>query len=121
LIVHGAHSSLYGDGTADHLVAALPQARAVRFERSGHAPHLEEPELFNATLKNFAGRLSRARAARPPNDEEKPMSSTTSLKTGLSGAALAALTAFARPAFAQDAPPAAAGAASSAGPTRMAR
>ncbi|TMJ17430.1 MAG: alpha/beta hydrolase [Alphaproteobacteria bacterium] len=63
LIVHGAHSSLYGDGTADHLVAALPQARAVRFERSGHAPHLEEPDLFNDTLKEFAGRLSRARAA----------------------------------------------------------
>jgi pimeloyl-ACP methyl ester carboxylesterase len=63
LIVHGAHSSLYGAGTADHLVAALPDARAVRFERSGHAPHLEEPDLFNATLKDFAGRLSRARAA----------------------------------------------------------
>jgi pimeloyl-[acyl-carrier protein] methyl ester esterase len=63
LIVHGAHSSLYGDGTADHLVAVLPQASAVRFERSGHAPHLEEPDLFNDTLKNFAGRLSRARAA----------------------------------------------------------
>ena len=63
LIVHGAHSSLYGDGTADHLVAALPQASAVRFERSGHAPHLEESDLFNATLKEFAGRLSRARAA----------------------------------------------------------
>jgi len=63
LIVHGAHSSLYGDGTADHLVAALPEARALRFERSGHAPHLEEPDLFNATLTDFAGRLSRARAA----------------------------------------------------------
>jgi len=63
LIVHGAQSSLYSDGTADHLVAALPHARAIRFERSGHAPHLEEPELFNDTLKDFAGRLSRARAA----------------------------------------------------------
>jgi pimeloyl-ACP methyl ester carboxylesterase len=63
LIVHGALSSLYGDDTADHLVAALPEARAIRFERSGHAPHLEEPELFNATLRNFADRLSRARTA----------------------------------------------------------
>jgi pimeloyl-[acyl-carrier protein] methyl ester esterase len=63
LIVHGAHSSLYGADTADHLVDALPQARAIRFERSGHAPHLEEPALFNDTLKKFAGRLSRARAA----------------------------------------------------------
>lgn len=62
LIVHGAQSSLYGDDTADHLVAALPHARAVRFEGSGHAPHLEEPALFNATIRDFAARLSRDRA-----------------------------------------------------------
>lgn len=61
LIVHGAQSSLYGDETADHLVAALPQASAVRFDRSGHAPHLEQPDLFNRTLSDFADRLSRAR------------------------------------------------------------
>ena len=67
LIVHGAQSQLYGDDTADHLVAALPNARAVRFDRSGHAPHLEEPELFNATLRDFAERLSRAaRHPKPP-------------------------------------------------------
>lgn len=61
LIVHGGQSRLYGDDTADHLVAALPEARAVRFDRSGHAPHLEEPEAFNRTLSDFAARLSRAR------------------------------------------------------------
>ena len=62
LVVHGAQSRLYGEDTADHLVAALPDARAVRFDRSGHAPHLEQPELFNRTLRNFADRLSRGRA-----------------------------------------------------------
>jgi pimeloyl-ACP methyl ester carboxylesterase len=62
LIVHGARSQLYGDDTADHLVEALPQARAVRFDRSGHAPHLEEPLLFNQILRDFAVRLSRASA-----------------------------------------------------------
>jgi pimeloyl-ACP methyl ester carboxylesterase len=67
LIVHGAQSTLYGDDTADHLVAALPDARAIRFDRSGHAPHLEEPELFNRTLKEFAGRLSRTRADQATN------------------------------------------------------
>jgi pimeloyl-ACP methyl ester carboxylesterase len=61
LIVHGAQSSLYGADTADHLVAALPRAHAVRFDKSGHAPHLEEPKLFNAVLKDFADRLSLAR------------------------------------------------------------
>lgn len=65
LIVHGAQSSLYGDGTADHLVAALPRARAVRFPRSGHAPHLEEPELFNRTITDFAATLP---PAQPPHD-----------------------------------------------------
>jgi pimeloyl-ACP methyl ester carboxylesterase len=59
LVIHGARSSLYGEGTADHLVAALPHARAVRFEGSGHAPHLEEPERFNRTVAEFA-------AATPP-------------------------------------------------------
>lgn len=62
LVVHGARSGLYGDDTADHLVAALPNASAVRFEASGHAPHLEQPELFNRTLHDFAARLFRARA-----------------------------------------------------------
>lgn len=62
LIVHGALSSLYGADTADHLVAALPQAHAVRFERSGHAPHLEQSDLFNRTLADFVARLSRDRA-----------------------------------------------------------
>jgi pimeloyl-ACP methyl ester carboxylesterase len=57
LIAHGAQSHLYGADTAGHLVAALPNARAVTFERSGHAPHLEQPELFNAALRDFAAEL----------------------------------------------------------------
>lgn len=65
LVIHGAQSRLYGEDTADHLVAALPDARAVRFDRSGHAPHLEQPDLFNATLTDFADRLFRARATHP--------------------------------------------------------
>ena len=67
LIVHGGRSELYGEDTASHLVAALPHARAIRFEQSGHAPHLEEPELFNATLKDFAARLSPARTNQDSN------------------------------------------------------
>jgi pimeloyl-ACP methyl ester carboxylesterase len=57
LIVHGARSRLYGAETADHLAGALPNARAVRFERSGHAPHLEEPALFNRIVTDFAARV----------------------------------------------------------------
>jgi pimeloyl-[acyl-carrier protein] methyl ester esterase len=60
LVVHGGQSQLYSDATAAHLVATLPDARALRFEASGHAPHLEEPGRFNRALIDFAGRLSRA-------------------------------------------------------------
>ena len=61
LVIHGAQSQLYGPGTADHLVRALPDARAVRFERSGHAPHMEEPEHFNRLIRDFAASLPRVR------------------------------------------------------------
>ena len=57
LVVHGAHSHLYGADTAGHLVEALPQARAIAFDRSGHAPHLEQADLFNAVLRDFAAEL----------------------------------------------------------------
>jgi pimeloyl-ACP methyl ester carboxylesterase len=57
LVVRGAQSHLYGADTAGHLVAALPNARAVAFDRSGHAPHLEQSELFNATIRDFAASL----------------------------------------------------------------
>ena len=63
LVVHGAHSHLYGADTAGHLVAALPNARAVAFDRSGHAPHLEQSELFNASLREFAATLPPVRQA----------------------------------------------------------
>ena len=63
LVVHGARSHLYGADTADHLVAALPRARAVTFDRSGHAPHLEQPELFNSVLREFAADLPPVRQA----------------------------------------------------------
>lgn len=61
LVVHGAHSHLYGSDTADHLAAALPGARAVQFDRSGHSPHFEQAELFNTALRDFAASLPRVR------------------------------------------------------------
>lgn len=67
LVVHGANSHLYGSDTADHLVEALPNAVAVQFERSGHSPHLEQPELFNRTLTEFAAKLPRVRETQTTN------------------------------------------------------
>lgn len=62
LVVHGARSQLYGATTAEHLVRVLPNAQAIEFGSSGHAPQIEEPELFNATIRDFADRLSRSPA-----------------------------------------------------------
>jgi pimeloyl-ACP methyl ester carboxylesterase len=39
----------------------LPNAEAVQFDRSGHSPHLEQPDLFNRTVRQFAARLKRVR------------------------------------------------------------
>lgn len=61
LIVRGADSPLYGAATAQYLGAALPDARVVEFDRSGHAPHLEEPERFNSLVTEFAASLPRIR------------------------------------------------------------
>ena len=59
LIAHGARSHLYGAETAAYLAAALPDARRVEFDRAGHAPHMEQPELFNQIVKDFAASLPR--------------------------------------------------------------
>jgi pimeloyl-ACP methyl ester carboxylesterase len=61
LVIRGGHSQLYGPGTSGYLVQALPHARAVKFDRSGHAPQLEQPELFNRTIRDFAAILPRVR------------------------------------------------------------
>lgn len=61
LIVHGAQSQLYGSDTAEYLAGALPNAEAIRFEKSGHAPHMEQPDLFNDAIRQFAASLPRVR------------------------------------------------------------
>ena len=63
LIVHGAHSQLYDATTAEHLARVLPNAEAVEFAASGHAPQIEEPDRFNAVITAFANRLSSAGAS----------------------------------------------------------
>lgn len=64
LIVHGAKSHLYGSDTAEHLGEVLPNARIIRFESSGHSPHLEQPDLFNRTVREFAASLPPVRVTR---------------------------------------------------------
>lgn len=70
LVVHGVHSHLYGAETAGHLVSALPAARGIAFDRSGHAPQIEEAETFNLVLRDFAAALPPVRHARLLLDQE---------------------------------------------------
>lgn len=57
LVVNGALSQLYASATADHVVSAIANAKRVEFQRSGHAPHLEEPERFNLVIEGFLDTL----------------------------------------------------------------
>lgn len=53
LVTYGALSKLYRTEASDWLLQRLPHARGLRFEHSGHAPHLEEPDKFNEELCAF--------------------------------------------------------------------
>lgn len=53
LIVHGRYGP-YEAETAQYLQRTLPTAACMHFQRSGHAPHLEEPERFNRVVSEFA-------------------------------------------------------------------
>jgi pimeloyl-[acyl-carrier protein] methyl ester esterase len=65
-MAHGAKSQLYRPAVAQWLVEALPNAHRHVFERSGHAPHLEEPYDFNALVIRFAHGLRGGRPASTP-------------------------------------------------------
>ncbi|MFG2044846.1 alpha/beta fold hydrolase [Dactylosporangium sp. NPDC048998] len=54
LILTGAHDFICGPRWAQALAAAIPDARLVTFDDSGHLPHLEEAHTFAATVAGFA-------------------------------------------------------------------
>jgi pimeloyl-ACP methyl ester carboxylesterase len=64
LVTHGAHSQLYSAEVARFTVDALPNGRLHTFAHSGHAPHLEEPDDFNALIIRFAHGLNHHDPAR---------------------------------------------------------
>lgn len=57
MIFYGERSRLYTPEVARWQAARLNNAELVGFARSGHAPHLEEPEAFNAALASFVRHL----------------------------------------------------------------
>lgn len=58
LVTHGMRSKLYAPAVSAFVAEAAPNAARAPFHRSGHAPHLEEPERFNRLLNDFAAVLS---------------------------------------------------------------
>ena len=60
LITYGERSDAYGPETSRYLVEALPDAQTIAFSKSGHAPHLEEPEEFARAVAQFANRACTA-------------------------------------------------------------
>jgi len=58
LVTHGMRSKLYTPAVSAFVAEAAPNAARAPFHRSGHAPHLEEPERFNRLLNDFAAILS---------------------------------------------------------------
>lgn len=59
LILRGALSDILTRGTAERMVAELPQARLVEVPRVGHAPTLDEPEA-RAAIDAWVARLPAA-------------------------------------------------------------
>ena len=57
LITYGERSQLYDEAAFVWMVQNIPNSRRVGFTDSGHAPHMEESERFNAVLEQFADRL----------------------------------------------------------------
>ncbi len=54
LITYGARSQLYRAEASEWITNNIPNATGVGFADSGHAPHLEEPDLFNKEIESFA-------------------------------------------------------------------
>ena len=58
LVTYGARSQLYHAETARFVAQALPVSDLIEFTRSGHTPHVEEPDQFNKAIEVFARGVS---------------------------------------------------------------
>jgi len=54
LVIAGGQSALYGTAAGEWVAAQMPNARLEIMDESGHAPHLDQPRLFNRLLAEFA-------------------------------------------------------------------
>lgn len=66
LIVHGAKSQLYPVETGRFIEHEASNAALTIFENAGHAPHLEEPAHFAATITDFINSLEPSLTTQQP-------------------------------------------------------
>ena len=59
LLCFGRNDQLVPVEAGDYLQKILPDAHLVIFEKSGHCPFLEEPNLFNTVVDEFIQSLGR--------------------------------------------------------------
>jgi non-heme chloroperoxidase len=57
LVCFGSADQVLSPDNGPYLAAAIPGARLVMFERSGHGPFWDEPDLFNTELDRFIASL----------------------------------------------------------------
>ena len=57
LVCHGARDRMVSPANGPYLVEAMPDARLVMFDESGHAPFWDEADRFNAELERFIAGL----------------------------------------------------------------
>ncbi|MHA6287652.1 alpha/beta fold hydrolase [Maricaulis sp. CAU 1757] len=65
-VMAGQHSQAYSLLTARYLADTLPHGQLEIFDRSGHAPHLEELDAFAARLRAFASTINALTTIEPP-------------------------------------------------------
>ncbi len=61
LIVHGLDDQLIPVREAESMQSLIPDSRLVKIPGAGHLPCLEQPELYNKTLRDFIALLAQSR------------------------------------------------------------
>jgi non-heme chloroperoxidase len=63
LLLYGEHSVVFPGPLGEWMHERIPDSELVTFSESGHSPHWEEPEKFNAAVADFVTRVSDREAA----------------------------------------------------------
>lgn len=63
LVLYGLHSQLYQPAVSQYLCSSAPHGSIRAFDRSGHAPHLEQPDSFNESVYTFVAECAAGSAS----------------------------------------------------------